>query len=137
MIAIMVRRISRWAAIVAVVVIGLACAGPDSDTRAESPAATADQAPLIDHLSPRRDSVGGVPTYFEWTKIEKADRYHISLWNDVDLMVWRQNVHETRVEWPKGEPLEPGTYFWAVSAFSGDRPIAESGRAAFVVRTAQ
>jgi hypothetical protein len=74
MIAIMVRRISRWAAIVAVVGIGLACAGPDSDTGAESPAATADQAPFIDHLSPRRDSIGGVPTYFEWTKIEKADR---------------------------------------------------------------
>ena len=138
MIASMFRRTSRWAPIVAVVVIGLACTRPDGDTRAESRAATADQAPLIDHLSPRRDSVGGVPPYFEWTKIEKADRYTISLWNDVDLVVWRlHDVHETRVEWPKGEPLEPGTYFWAVSAFSGDRPIAESGRAAFVVRTAQ
>ena len=31
-------------------------------------------------------------------------------------------------------PLEPGTYFWSISALREDNQIAESGLAAFVVR---
>jgi hypothetical protein len=131
----MIRRIPRWTAMAMVVSIGLACA-PESDSTAEAPASV-DQRPVIEHLTPRRDAVGGVPAYFEWTRVENADRYAIGLWNDVDILVWRlQDVPENRVEWPKDEPLEPGTYFWAVTAFRGNQPVAESGRAAFVVRTA-
>jgi hypothetical protein len=134
----LMRLMRTWRplAAVAIVAVGLACAPSDSGASADAPAAAADQTPIIDHLAPRRDSVGGVPTHFEWTRIDKADSYLIGVWNDVDLLVWRvRDIPENRIAWPKGEPLEPGTYFWSVTAFRGGEPVAESGRAAFVVRT--
>jgi hypothetical protein len=91
----------------------------------------------VDHVSPARDSVGPAPTRFAWTAIEGADLYAIGIWNEVDVLIWRQdNIPSTSVTLPDTVPLEPGTYFWAVSALREGSQIAESGLAAFVVRTA-
>ena len=91
----------------------------------------------VDHLSPARDSVGPAPTRFAWTAIEGADLYAVGIWNEVDVLIWRQdNVPSTSVTLPDTVQLEPGTYFWAVSALREGSQIAESGLAAFVVRTA-
>jgi len=99
-------------------------------------AATAEQRATIQHLVPAPDSTGAVPARFEWTPVEGADYYDFLVLTDIDVLVWRQSkLRQPFVAWPKDRELEPGTYFWMVAAVRNDRPIAESGRAAFVVRT--
>jgi hypothetical protein len=96
------------------------------------------QTPTIDHVSPRRDASGDVPARFEWTRVDGAEHYTIGLWNEVDTMVWRHSgIAGTSVPWPPGLEAEPGTYYWSVAAIRDGRPIAESGLAAFIIRTDQ
>jgi hypothetical protein len=95
-------------------------------------AASSDQ--VIEHLAPRRDSVGSMPEKYEWTAVKGADRYSIGLWNEVDQMIFRQDgLTSTTFVWPSDSTLEMGTYFWSVTAWSQDRAIAGSGLAAFVI----
>ena len=90
----------------------------------------------IDHLTPARDSIGSSPSRFVWTKIDSANSYSIGVWNEVDVLVWRQNnIPTTSVTMPEDVRLDPGTYFWSVSALRDGQQVAESGLAAFVVRT--
>lgn len=132
----MTRRLSRWAT-AAVLAIGLACARADGGNAAADGAASS-QAPVIDHLSPQRDSVGKPPDKFEWTKIEAADSYEIAVWNDVDVLLWRQRqIPANHIDRPSELQFDAGTYMWSIAAFRGNEPIAESGLAAFVVRTDQ
>jgi len=103
------------------------------DVREQAP----NRARNVDHISPARDSIGPAPTRFVWTGIEGADLYAIGIWNEVDVMIWRQdNIPSTSVTLPDEVRLEPGTYFWSVSALRQGSEIAQSGLAAFVVRTA-
>jgi hypothetical protein len=132
----MTRRIWRWTA-GATLAIGLACAPADGrGGNAPAPGGASREAPLIDHVTPRRDSVGRPPDKFEWTRIEGADSYEIGVWNDIDVLLWRQRrIPGNHIDRPKELELDAGTYMWSIAAFRGDQPIAESGLAAFVVRT--
>lgn len=131
----MTRRFWRSTA-AATLVIGLACAPADGRGGNSPAASAASQAPVIDHLTPRRDSVGRPPDTFEWTKIEGADSYEIGVWNDIDILLWRQRgIPGNHIDRPKELALDAGTYMWSIAAFRGEQPIAESGLAAFVVRT--
>jgi hypothetical protein len=114
----------------------LVCSGCSTPGAESSPSSAAERdVPIIDHLTPRRDSVGPIPDLFSWTPVAGATRYALRLWNDVDRLEWRRDdISEARVARPDELRLEPGTYFWSVTAFRGDEPVAESGRAAFVVR---
>ena len=57
-----------------------------------------------------------------------------AFWSDV--LVWRQNnIPTNSVETPEDVQLDPGTYFWSVSALREGRELADSGLSAFVVRT--
>jgi hypothetical protein len=131
------RSFWRSSAALAITLIGLACSTADGRSGNTSSAApSADQARLIDHLTPPRDSVGRAPDKFEWTKIEGADSYEIAVWNDIDILLWRQRrIPATHIDRPKELTFDAGTYMWSIAAFRGEEPIAESGRAAFVVRT--
>jgi hypothetical protein len=87
-------------------------------------------------VAPPRDSVGSAPKTFSWTAVEGADSYSIGIWNEVDVLVWRQNnIATNSVARPDDVPLEPGTYFWSVSALRNGEELADSGLSAFVVRT--
>lgn len=89
---------------------------------------------VIEHLQPRRDSVGALPEKYEWTAIKGADSYSIGLWNEVDQMIFRQDdLRSTTFIWPRESKLDMGTYFWSVTAWSKGRAIAGSGLAAFVI----
>lgn len=130
-----------WRRIAATLVIAgaLACA-PSSGQGEASPTAAAEQrkssAPTIRPLVPATDSVGGVPARFEWTPVEGADRYGISVYNEVDRLLWRQDdISTSSVTRPQGLELEAGTYFWRISALRDDQMLADSGWSAFVVRT--
>jgi hypothetical protein len=105
------------------ITLGLACAV----------SAAQRSAPVIDHVYPKPDSTGAVPARFEWTSIEGAEQYVITLYNDTDVLLFRQYVKGTSVPWPKALQVEEGTYFWMVGALRHDQVIADSGRAAFVV----
>ena len=93
------------------------------------------QAPRLDHVSPSRDSQGSVPRLFEWTAVPGADSYSIGVWNEVDMLIWRQDrIPGNSFDSSQSLRLEPGTYFWAISALREGEEIASSGLSAFVVR---
>lgn len=137
------RRREVAARLVAAVAIALGIAAvTGAATQASSgaaPTAPAAQDPtraqVIDHVMPARDSQGRAPKTFSWTAARGADSYSIGVWNEVDMLLWRQNnIPTTSVEKPEDLKLEPGTYFWSVSGLREGQQIAESGLSAFVVR---
>jgi hypothetical protein len=88
----------------------------------------------IDHLEPRRDSVGPRPVRFAWTAAKDAESYTLHIWNEVDVKVFeQQGLTVTTLPWPEELDLPFGTYFWAVIAHRDGRPVAESGLSAFVI----
>jgi hypothetical protein len=59
----------------------------------------------------------------------------VSVENEIEIPVFdQQGVTTTSVPWPKEVRIEPGTYYWRITGMKGDRLIADSGRAAFVVQ---
>lgn len=116
--------------------IGLACTSSQVARQPEGDVVEAEQRlPTIDHVSPARDFVGARPARFEWTAAAGADRYAFGVWDDVDRLMWKQDrVEGTSVMLPDHVELGFGTYFWSVTALSDGRPVAETGRSAFVVR---
>lgn len=137
----MTRPLPRLATFVVLVLTALACTSSTARDEAATPApetdATRVQMLLIDHVSPARDASGPQPKKFEWTAVNGADEYAIGLWNESDMVVWRQSgIEGPSVEVPDELQLEPGTYWWSVVGLSDGRPIAESGLSAFVVMPA-
>jgi hypothetical protein len=89
----------------------------------------------IEHVTPRPDFVGRLPTVLEWTAAAGADSYAVSVENEIEIGMFDQDgITGTSTPWPKDLKLEPGTYYWRIVGLKGDRLIADSGRAAFVVR---
>jgi hypothetical protein len=121
------------------IIVGLACTSSrgQSETLQQSAppsSGSSSESQLIEHVTPRRDSTGPAPARFEWTAIDDANEYAIGMWNEADTMVWRQSgLAEPAVEFPEDNPLEPGTYYWSVTALRDGQPIAHSGLSAFVV----
>ena len=135
--------ISRSNPTILFVLLSLACAPRDTAPALSavegpgSPAAVevaAIQKIQIEHVTPRRDFVGPRPTTLEWTAVDGVDSYEISVENDIELPVFDQEgIKSTSVPWPKDIRIDPGTYFWRIVGIKGDKIIADSGRAAFVV----
>jgi hypothetical protein len=129
----------------AVVSLGVACThnppGVDPSVRGAGAiqrqiAGGAATAPRLDHVIPARDSQGSLPSRFEWTAVPGADSYSVGIWNEVDVMVWRaDHIPTNSFERPDSLRLDPGTYFWSISALRNGDEIASSGLAAFVVRS--
>jgi hypothetical protein len=95
---------------------------------------TVQQLLTIDPVVPRRDFTGAPPDHFEWTAVKGADHYAIGVFNEVDVILWRNDdVPTNSIPWPAGLKLDGGTYFWSVSALQGERTIGDSGRTAFVI----
>lgn len=119
------------------VLLSLACMSQPAQREASAaPAEVAlIQKDRIEHVIPRRDYVGPMPTRLEWTAAEGADSYAITVENEIEITMMEQSeITTTSVPWPKESKLDPGTYFWRIVGLKGGRVIADSGRAAFVVR---
>jgi len=116
------------------VVFTLACM-PQTGTEAASAVEVATiQKSQIDHVMPKRDSVGPPPPRFEWTAADGVESYSISVENEIEITMFeQQGIKATSVPWPKELELPPGTYFWRITGFKGDRMVADSGRAAFLI----
>jgi hypothetical protein len=123
--------------IVLVAVAGLACVSREGSS-APAPSTPIEEAKIqkleIEHVIPGRDAVGPQPTKLEWTAASGVDSYSIAVENEIEIQMFEQdNIKETSVPWPKGLKLDPGTYFWRIVGVKGDRIVADSGRAAFVI----
>lgn len=133
------RCLSSGVAAIGLAVGVVSCMHPNgSQQGTPSPsAAQRGSAPQrLDHISPARDSIGSAPKTFTWTAVPGADSYSIGIWNEIDMLIWRQNdIPSTSVTRPDDVTLEPGTYFWTVSALRNGEELADSGLSAFVVRT--
>lgn len=142
------RRTFRLASVLAVAALGMGCFHSASHSAKVDPtvrgASAIDRqvqggsanAPRLDHLIPARDSQGSQPTRFEWTAVPNADSYSIGVWNEVDMLIWRKDHIPTNSFVPTDLKLEPGTYFWTISALREGEEITTSGLAAFVIRPA-
>jgi hypothetical protein len=118
-------------------VFSLACisreGAPEAATAAVAEAKI--QTLQIEHVTPRRDFVGKLPTVLEWTAAEGVDSYAVSVENEIEIPVFDQDgITGTSTPWPKDFRIEPGTYYWRIVGLKNDRVVADSGRAAFVVR---
>ena len=87
----------------------------------------------IEHIVPKLDFVGPLPARFEWTAAKGVEEYTMTIENEVDVLLMEARTRDTFLDWPKGNTLDPGTYFWRVVGSREGRPVADSGRAAFVV----
>lgn len=123
-------------AAIALALLCPACASPQSANQTAPPAAAV--VPIIrdtiEHVIPKRDFVGAAPARFEWTAAKAVEEYTVTIETEVDALVFEARTRATTLDWPKGNTLDPGTYFWRVAGTSGGRRVADSGRAAFVVR---
>ena len=140
------RRTVRLATAVGFMAMSLACASASKGVDPSLRGATAIDrqiqgsgvaAPRLDHLIPARDSQGSLPTRFEWTPVPGAETYSIGVWNEVDMLIWRKDQIATNFYVPTDLRLEPGTYFWTISAIRGGEELTASGLSAFVVRPPQ
>jgi hypothetical protein len=126
--------LGHTASVVVIALLSLACMPRESSDAppAEVAAITKQQ---IEHVTPRPDFVGPAPARLEWTPLDGVDTYNITVITEIDTVVFEHaGVRTTSIEWPQAIELEPGTYFWRVVGLRGDRAVADSGRAAFVVR---
>jgi hypothetical protein len=115
--------------------IGLACVTGDTAPEAAQVEQDKIQKLQIQHVTPRPDFVGPLPTTLAWTAVAGADTYAIGVENEIEIPVFDQaGITTTSVAWPAGLKIEPGTYYWRIVGLKGGRMIADSGRAAFVVR---
>jgi hypothetical protein len=141
------RRTYRLASALVLVAMGLACAHTTSGGAAVDPSLRGSGAIerqiqggsrlRLDHLIPARDSQGSLPSRFEWTAVPGADSYSVGIWNEVDMLIWRlDNIPTNSFDRPDSLRLEPGTYFWTISALKDGEELTSSGLSAFVVRPA-
>jgi hypothetical protein len=126
---------SRFKPTIAFVLLSLACIPRDSTPQSAAPVEVAAiQKIQIEHVTPRRDFVGPLPTKLEWTAADGVDSYAVSVENEIELPVFDQEgITTTSVPWPKEVRIDSGTYFWRIVGLKGGKVIADSGRAAFVV----
>jgi hypothetical protein len=127
--------VARACAALALAAVTTACLSNPAKQPSLKPLNDPTRANTIDHLVPARDSVGRQPETFSWTAVAGADEYSVGIWNEVDMLMWRQNHIPTNSVKPADLKLEPGTYLWTISALRGGEQIGESGLAAFVIKT--
>jgi len=122
-------------AVVLAVFVSLACISRDVVPAGASGPEAKIQKTGIEHVTPRRDYVGPLPTKLEWTAVDGVDTYAINVEDEIEIPVFDQDgIKTTSVPWPKEVRPLPGTYFWRIVGIKGGKVIADSGRAAFVVQ---
>ena len=125
----------RFNPTIAFMLLSLACVPRESTSQPPAPVEVAAiQNIQIEHVTPRRDFVGPLPTKLEWTAVNGVDSYAVSVENEIEIPVFDQDgIKTTSVPWPKEVRIDAGTYYWRIVGIKGNKVIADSGRAAFVV----
>ena len=125
----------RFNPTVGFMLLSLACVPRESTPQPPAPVQVATiQKIRIEHVTPRRDFVGPLPTKLDWTAVDGVDCYAVSVENEIEIPVFDQEgIEMTSVPWPKEVRIDAGTYYWRIVGIKGNRVIADSGRAAFVV----
>ena len=125
----------RFNPTIAFMLLSLACVPRESTSQPPAPVEVAAiQNIRIEHVTPRRDFVGPLPTKLEWTAVDGVDSYAVRVENEIEIPVFDQDgIKTTSVPWPKEVRIDAGTYYWRIVGIKGNKVIADSGRAAFVV----
>jgi hypothetical protein len=63
---------------------------------------------------------------FNWTAVEGATQYRISVFTKDGQPAWTQTVATTAATWPDRTSIAPGSYTWRVEALAGGTLIARS-----------
>ena len=125
----------RFNPTILLIAFSLACMSRDTTPAAAAVEEAKIQKTQIEHVTPRPDFVGKLPTMLEWTAVEGVDSYAVSVENEIEIGVFDQEgITGTSTPWPKDLRIDAGTYYWRIVGLKGDRMVADSGRAAFVVR---
>ena len=115
-------------------VFSLACISRESAPEAAPLEEAKIQKTRIEHVIPRRDFVGKTPALLEWTAVPGVETYAVTVENEIEIGIWDQRgITTNSTPWPKEVKVDPGTYYWRIVGLKGERVVADSGRAAFVV----
>ncbi|MEJ2547998.1 MAG: zf-HC2 domain-containing protein [Gemmatimonadota bacterium] len=77
-----------------------------------------DQRPDLADPAPLPDSVGA--QLLQWSRVERADRYRVSIFSEAGSVVWRTETPDTSVALPSSSLDETiGPYLWRVDARVG------------------
>ena len=114
-------RIRRWGLLggaLAASLIGFALlrrtAGPEMPASSVRDRAVTEGAARIDVVAPASRDVARSDTNFVW-RPANVDVYRFTLMNESGAVLFRAEVADTSIVWPRTVPVTPGTsYFWRV-----------------------
>ncbi|MDH4063636.1 MAG: hypothetical protein OEW19_04495 [Acidobacteriota bacterium] len=123
------------------VLLTVACGGgappapADSATPAAESVPAAAAAPVVRIIEPAEGSSSGHISLFRWEAVDGADRYRVQVTAATDRrIVWDSPaMPETEAHLPNTIALEPESYYWQVTALSGDRVLVTSPPSRFLV----
>lgn len=106
------------AAIVLLVAYPRGPSAPDeSPTHRDTPSAV-DPAPIP--KSPASEARGAAARILRWSRVERADRYRVTVFDGTGTVIWRSETPDTSVSLPDAAGLVAGTsYLWRVDARVG------------------
>jgi len=108
------------AAAAAIVLLVAYPRGPSADedpAHRDAPGAV-DYAPIL--TSPAPEAAGPGARILRWTRVERADRYRVTVFDGAGTVVWRTETPDTLVSLPDAAGLVAGmSYLWRVDARVG------------------
>ncbi len=106
------------AAIVLLVAYPGGPSAPDDDPAHRDAPGAVDPAPVL--TSPAPNAGDPDARILRWTRVERADRYRVSVFDRAGTVVWRTETPDTSVNLPDTAGLVDGTsYLWRVDARVG------------------
>jgi len=110
--------VAAAAAIVLLVAYPRGPSAPDDTPAHRDVPGAVDPAPIL--TSPVPDPEGTDARILRWTRVERADRYRVTVFDTAGSVLWRAETPDTSVSLPDAAGLVPGTsYLWRVDARVG------------------
>ena len=110
--------VAAAAAIVLLVAYPRGPSAPDDTPAHRDVPGAVDPAPIL--TSPVPDAEDPDGRILRWTRVERADRYRVTVFDTAGTVLWRAVTPDTSVSLPDAAGLVPGTsYLWRVDARVG------------------
>ena len=110
--------VAAAAAIVLLVAYPRGPSSPDEEPAHRDVPGALDLAPVL--TSPAQDVEGPDTRILRWTRVERADRYRVTVFDGAGTVVWRTETPDTTVSVPDTAGVIAGTpYLWRVDARVG------------------
>lgn len=110
--------VAAAAAIVLLVAYPRGPSAPDDIPAHRDVPGAVDPAPILTSPVPGAEDPDG--RILRWTRVERADRYRVTVFDTAGSVLWRAETPDTAVSLPDAAGLVPGTsYLWRVDARVG------------------